>query len=509
MAKVYVSSTVADLRQERQAVTDWLVAAQHQVVHSYRPNSDTVRDSCVADVDTCDLYVLIQGHRYGFQPPKGNPEGLSITQLEFRRAGQCGKPRVALLRTSIPDVGLADIADPPRWARVQAFREEVAGAVRAAEFSDLRGLIYELSTGVPGELEKIQAEQEKIGAERATQPPASVSRALRLAPRPPFLAGREDLLADLDDRLGEGPRVVALHGLAGTGKTSVALAYAHGHLTEVGIAWQLPAGDATVLAAGFGELATALGAPAEAGDPVVAVHGALAAAAAEWLLVLDNAPDRASVERFLPPAGDGRVLITSRNALWPPGQAVEVPVLDLDAAAGFLTARTGDPDRRAAAGLAEAVGGLPLALEQAAAYIQATGDTLAGYLAAFHQRRADLLARGQARAPRLLRPPGRTRPGQRPPASGRPADRRLRRRHRASRHGHPDPLRRRPQRGPGTAGHARHPLAESHARRHHPLSGCRWLQPPGSRPHAACQRCLGWRRRASTRRPASALIMIN
>src|SRR6266581_775919 len=146
MARVYVSSTITDLRAERQAVMDWLVAAQHQVVHSYRPDSDTVRDSCLADVDTCDLYVLILGHRYGFQPPEDNPEHLSITQLEFRRAGQEGKPRV-----------------------------------------------------------------------------------VRLAPRPPFLAGREDLLAELEARLaggdGVGPRVVALHGLAGAGKTSVALAY--------------------------------------------------------------------------------------------------------------------------------------------------------------------------------------------------------------------------------------------------------------------------------------------
>jgi hypothetical protein len=85
MAKVYVSSTIADLEAERQAVIDWLVAAQHQVLHSYRPNSHTVRDSCLGDVDTCDLYVLILGHRYGFQPREDNPEGLSITQLEFRR----------------------------------------------------------------------------------------------------------------------------------------------------------------------------------------------------------------------------------------------------------------------------------------------------------------------------------------------------------------------------------------------------------------------------------------
>ena len=106
MAKVYVSSTIADLRQERQAVVEWLVAAGHQPVHSYLPDSATVRDSCVEDVDSCDLYVLIVGHRYGLQPAEDNPEGLSITQLEFRRAGQSDIPRIALLRTSIPDVSL-------------------------------------------------------------------------------------------------------------------------------------------------------------------------------------------------------------------------------------------------------------------------------------------------------------------------------------------------------------------------------------------------------------------
>ncbi|HEV3292431.1 MAG TPA: tetratricopeptide repeat protein [Streptosporangiaceae bacterium] len=393
MARVYVSSTISDLRAERQAVMDWLVAAQHQVVHSYRPDSDTVRDSCLADVDTCDLYVLIVGHRYGFQPPEDNPEGLSITRLEFRRAGQSGKPRIVLLRTSIPDISLSDVGDPRRLALVQTFRDEVAAAVRAAEFGDLRGLVAGLSTGVQAGLEKIQAEA-------AGQPAARPSRrrVVRLAPRPPFLAGREDLLAELDARLADGdgsePRVVALHGLAGAGKTSVALAYAHTHRAEAGITWQLAAEDPAVLVAAFTELATALGAREGAGDPVAAVHGALAGAAG-WLLVFDNAPGPEAVQAFVPPMGGGRVLITSRNALWPPGQGLEVPVLDLEAAAGFLATRTGDTDRQAAVGLAGAVGGLPLALEQAAAYAQATGNSLADYLALFHQRRTDLLARGQ------------------------------------------------------------------------------------------------------------------
>ena len=332
-----MSSTIIDLQPERQAVLDWLRLARHQAVDSYLPDSDTVRDSCLDDVAACDLYVLIAGHRYGFQPPEDNPEGLSITQLEFRRAGECGIPRVALLRTSIPDVSLSDLADPQRLALVSAFRDEVARQVRAAEFSDLKGLIQGLSTGVQAEL----AKRDKRDERRAG--PMAAGRALRLAPRPVFLAGREELLAELEARLagdGEaGPRAVALCGLGGAGKTSVALEYAHRHLAEVAVAWQLPAEDPAVLAAGFGGLASQLGA-ADGGDPVAAVHGVLAASPAEWLLVFDNAPDRTSVAAYVPPAGRGQVLITSRDQIWPPGQALDVPGRDWGVATRFSVTAT-------------------------------------------------------------------------------------------------------------------------------------------------------------------------
>jgi len=395
MAKVYVSSTIIDLKQERQAVVDWLRAARHQAVDSYLPDSETVRDSCLDDVGTCDLYVLILGHRYGFQPADDNPDGLSITHLEFRRAGQCGIPRIALVRTSIPDVRLSEMENPERAALVLAFRGEVGRAVRPAEFGDLQGLIQGLSTGVLAELEKLEKLGKRPGVPRARAP------VLRLAPRLPSLAGREELLTELDDRLaggeGSGPRLVALTGLGGAGKTSVAVEYAHRHLDQVGVAWQLPAEDATVLAAGFAELAAQLGTGGAAGggDPVAAVHSVLAACPGEWLLIFDNAPGQGPVRAFVPPAGKGRVLITSQSAVWPRGQAVEVPVLGTEVAAVFLVNRAGDPDSQAAAALAAELGGLPLALEQAGAYIEAAGTTLTGYLAMFDDRRADLLARGE------------------------------------------------------------------------------------------------------------------
>jgi hypothetical protein len=227
---------------------------------------------------------------------------------------------------------------------------------------------------------------------------------VRLPPRPPHgLAGREALLAQLDARLSAGdglaPRTVALCGMGGAGKTSVAAEYAYCHLAEVGVAWQFGAEDATVLADGFGELAAQLGVRglADTRDPVASVHAVLARFPAPWLLIFDNAADMASVAESLPPAGPGQVLITSQNPNpnpnWP-GQVLDVPVLDKDVAAGFLVSRTDDPDRHAAQDLADLLGGLPLALEQAAAYVRARGESLSGYLALLRQWRADLLARG-------------------------------------------------------------------------------------------------------------------
>jgi hypothetical protein len=223
-----------------------------------------------------------------------------------------------------------------------------------------------------------------------------------LPPRPAALAGREDLLASVHEQLTVGavPRMVALCGMGGVGKTSLASEYAHRHLAEVGIAWQIPSEDAAVVEQSMAELAAQAGARdlVDPRDPVASVHAALAAYPAEWLLVFDNAVDETSVRRFLPPAGRGRVLITSQSQHWAGALALNVPVLGSEVAARFLVSRAGDPDQQTAAVLAGELGGLPLALEQAAAYVRAAGMSMAQYLGAFRQRRADLLDRGMPSA---------------------------------------------------------------------------------------------------------------
>jgi hypothetical protein len=226
-------------------------------------------------------------------------------------------------------------------------------------------------------------------------------RPVLLPPRPADLVGREDQLGALHDRLtepeGPWPRIAVLHGLGGAGKTSLAAEYAHRNEASFGIIWQLAAAERTTLETGFARLGALLGVagrPLDPRDPVASVHAVLAGGSLPWLLIFDNAPDPVSVSDFLPRAGRGQILITSQHGLWPPGQGIEVPALDVAVAADFLATQTGDPDRAAARDLAAELGGLPLALAHAAAYAAAAIGSLAGYLELFRQRRAEVLALG-------------------------------------------------------------------------------------------------------------------
>jgi transcriptional regulator with XRE-family HTH domain len=219
-----------------------------------------------------------------------------------------------------------------------------------------------------------------------------------LLPRAAFpLAGREDLLARLEMALegGTEPGVVVLSGMGGVGKTSVAAEYAHRHLDKRPVAWQMRAEHEAVLRQQLAELAVQLGGRdvTDLRNPVAAAHAVLASSRRRWLLIFDNAPDEASVLQFLPPSGPGRVIITSQSQHWSRPTVLDVPVLEPDVATRYLLARTGEPDHTAARELADELGGLPLALEQAAAYMQGAGKSMTSYLSEFRRRRADLLRR--------------------------------------------------------------------------------------------------------------------
>jgi tetratricopeptide (TPR) repeat protein len=213
--------------------------------------------------------------------------------------------------------------------------------------------------------------------------------------------GRDLQLAAIREQLAAGEAVAllpaaALHGMGGIGKTQLARAYAHRYADHYQLGWWVPAETDLTITAALTQLAAALGLPAELPPAQLVVRlYQLLAEQDGWLLVFDNAEQPAVVEPFVPKAGRGHVLLTSRNPAWR-GIADPIPIdlLPLPAAVRLLQQRTGDPDRHAAQTLAEELGRLPLALEQAGAFIDAQRLSLARYLKLYQQRRAELLSRG-------------------------------------------------------------------------------------------------------------------
>jgi hypothetical protein len=99
------------------------------------------------------------------------------------------------------------------------------------------------------------------------------------------------------------------------------------------------------------------------------------------LLIYDNAADSKMLKPYLPPGGAARVLVTSNAHAWREvAEPIEIGLWPKEIGADYLIARTGRSTERAAAEvLSGALGGLPLAHEQAAAYCDDLGISLPEY----------------------------------------------------------------------------------------------------------------------------------
>ncbi|WP_424183420.1 AAA family ATPase [Actinokineospora sp. G85] len=196
-----------------------------------------------------------------------------------------------------------------------------------------------------------------------------------------------------------GPVVRVLAGMGGVGKTSIARAYAQHHLDDYDVVWWVRAEDPAAVDAEFRGLLELVLSPAEARlvrDAVPVATAWLGDRRKPWLLVLDNVPEAAALRGLHPARGSGHVLVTSQSARWPdPGAVHRVEPLDAEAAIELLTTLSLDPDPDAARDLAAELGGLPLALTQAASFVAANALHLATYTRFYRDRAADLLADGR------------------------------------------------------------------------------------------------------------------
>jgi tetratricopeptide (TPR) repeat protein len=223
--------------------------------------------------------------------------------------------------------------------------------------------------------------------------------------RNPNFIGRREILDHLHNELQSGKHAAltqSISGLGGVGKTQLVVEYAYQFASEYDLIWWIRSEDNVTLLGDFSFLGDVIkleqDESANIRSKVSHVRKWLETNG-NWLLIFDNVqrPEDlyspvVSETNFIPQSSLGHVLITSRNPNWSSiATPFNIQVFSLEEAIEFLQKRTGRIDATGAIDLANELGYLPLALEQAAAFIIETpGMTFQKYLELFRERHQEL-----------------------------------------------------------------------------------------------------------------------
>jgi serine/threonine protein kinase/tetratricopeptide (TPR) repeat protein len=263
-----------------------------------------------------------------------------------------------------------------------------------------------LSRQLPALIE--QAEQAKP---IAATPPDSVPGIWNIPYRRNiFFTGRQQVLNELHDAFFSGKTATqtqAISGLGGMGKTQVAVEYAYRYYKDYrAILWVR--GDTrekmqTSIVALAGVLKLEEQHEKEQQHVIEAVRAWLRKNS-NWLLIVDNIEDLKLVRTLLPATAPGHILLTTRTQTTGNiAQRLDLEKMTLEEGALFLLRRTkmiaqdaalqdvSSEDCQEAQALAAAFAGLPLALDQAGAYIEEAGCSLANYLCRYQAGQMKLL----------------------------------------------------------------------------------------------------------------------
>jgi Tetratricopeptide repeat/NB-ARC domain len=215
--------------------------------------------------------------------------------------------------------------------------------------------------------------------------------------RTPRFTGRGALLAELR-QAARTNRPVVLYGLGGVGKTQLALEYSEREQRRFDVVWWVHAEQRATVESDLVALARALRLPEHA-DPdqerVLAAVRDWLDRHHRWLLVLDNAENDEVLGWVLPSEPRGRILVTSRNQLWRDAIVVWVrPWTPVESLAFLRVSLAPVPTARfntaVAQDLAAELGHLPIALEQAVAFVRAVARPLTDYLTVLRARPQEL-----------------------------------------------------------------------------------------------------------------------
>ncbi|MFE2419741.1 tetratricopeptide repeat protein [Streptomyces hokutonensis] len=204
----------------------------------------------------------------------------------------------------------------------------------------------------------------------------------------PIFVGRVEVMAELERALSAESQTITqtVHGLGGVGKTTLALHYAHDHAGTYRLVWWIRSDTPELIEAGFAALTVRLRGE-EASNLTTSQAAEWAVGWLQthpgWLLVFDNAEKPGDVHAWTGQLrASGRHLITSRYKRGWVCEPISLPVLDQEASLALLSGLVGGGDEEdEARALAEELGHLPLALEQAGAFIAQREVSIAAYRA--------------------------------------------------------------------------------------------------------------------------------
>ena len=231
--------------------------------------------------------------------------------------------------------------------------------------------------------------------------PGTVPRIWSAPARNADFTGRAATLELLRDKLSGSRSVIvaqALCGLGGVGKTQLAMEYAHRFMADYDLVWWVPSERSEEISQSLADLARKM--ELRVGDNVAeAADAALEELRRDtiphWLLIFDNADNPKQLETYLP-MGSGHVIITSRNQAWTnSADLLEVDVFSRAESVAHLLRHVPNLDTIDAAQVAEALGDLPLAIEQASAWLEQTGMPAQSYVQELSTRATRILALNQ------------------------------------------------------------------------------------------------------------------
>ncbi len=231
--------------------------------------------------------------------------------------------------------------------------------------------------------------------------------------RNPFFTGRDNLLTRLHTTLATGKQAAlsqpqAISGLGGIGKTQTAIEYAYCYRDDYNAIFWLKAESRETLLSDVLTLAQLLNLsqqPDQDQEQVVEMIKIWFQSHTGWLLIFDNADDLTMIRDFLPAGSQGHILLTTRSQVTGNiAKRIDVERMETEEGTFFLLHRAGlledatldaipEIERAKARELVEEVGGLPLALDQAGAFIEETQCGLTDYLQLYRTRQDELLKR--------------------------------------------------------------------------------------------------------------------